>query len=61
MLQQGSIEYAEKIGRAKGMAEGKTEERLENARKMKQLGIAIEIVMQVTGLSREEIERMSEP
>jgi predicted transposase/invertase (TIGR01784 family) len=56
MLQQGSIEYAEKIGRAKGKAKGKAEERLENARKMKQIGVATDIVMQFTGLSREEIE-----
>jgi predicted transposase/invertase (TIGR01784 family) len=56
MLQQGSIEYAEKIGMAKGMAKGKAEERLENARKMKQIGVATDIVMQFTGLSREEIE-----
>ena len=62
MLQQGSIEYAEKTGRAKGLAEGKaegmTKERLENARKMKQIGVATDIIMQVTGLSRAEIENL---
>ncbi len=36
---------------------GRAEERLENARKMKQLGVAVEIIMQVTDLSREEVER----
>lgn len=60
MLQRGSIEYAEKMGRAEGRAEGKAEgraeERKENARKMKQLGVATEIIMQVSGLSREEVE-----
>jgi len=54
MLQRGSIEYAEKLGRA----EGREEERLANAGKMKQLGMAIEIIMQVTGLSREEVEKV---
>ena len=39
-------------GREKGMAEGKSAEKLENARKMKELGIDIETIMQVTGLDR---------
>ena len=46
-------------GMAEGMAEGKAEERLENARKMKQIGVATDIIMQVTGLSREEIENLA--
>ena len=66
MLQRGSIEYAEKMGRAEGRAEGlaegmergKVEERKENARKMKQLGVATEIIVQVSGLSREEVEEV---
>lgn len=41
----------------KGIEKGKAEERLENARKMKQFGVAVEIIMQVTGLSLEEVER----
>jgi predicted transposase/invertase (TIGR01784 family) len=43
-------------GIEKGIEKGRTEERLENVRKMKQLGVAVEIIIQVTGLSREEIE-----
>jgi predicted transposase/invertase (TIGR01784 family) len=43
-------------GIEKGKEAGKAEERRENARKMKQLGIEVEIIMQVTGLSREEVE-----
>ncbi len=38
---------------------GRIEERLENVRKMKQLGVAAEIIMQVTGLSREAMEEIN--
>jgi hypothetical protein len=34
---------------------GMEKERLDNARKMKKLGVASEIIMQVTGLNREAI------
>ena len=39
-------------GRDEGLAEGKSAEKLENARKMKELGIDVETIMQVTGLDR---------
>ena len=39
-------------GREEGLAEGKSAEKLENARKMKELGIDAETIMQVTGLDR---------
>ena len=35
--------------------EGKAEERLNNARKMKEAGIACTLISQITGLSKEEI------
>ena len=41
-----------------GRAEGKAEEKIENARKMKELGAGFEFIAQVTGLSREEIEKL---
>ena len=43
-----TLDYAEKKGRE--------EEKLENARKFKALGVSTEIIMQATGLSSEEIE-----
>ena len=66
MLQRGSIEYAEKIGRAEGKAEGKAEGMAEGmekathevARKLQSADVAVEIIMQVTGLSREEVEQV---
>ena len=59
-----TLDYAEKKGReeglkegiAEGMEKGREEEKLENARKFKALGVSTEIIMQATGLSSEEIE-----
>ena len=42
----------------KGIEKGRGEERLENACAMKKLGIDVEIIMQVTGLNREEVEKL---
>ena len=39
-------------GLAEGREKGKSAEKLENARKMKELGIDAETIMQVTGLDR---------
>lgn len=47
----GAIRTAE----AKGKKEGFNEAKLEDARKMKALGIAVGVISQVTGLSEEEI------
>ncbi|MEI7671333.1 MAG: Rpn family recombination-promoting nuclease/putative transposase [Deltaproteobacteria bacterium] len=44
------------IGTEKGIEIGEKKKNVENARKMKQLGVASEIIMQVTGLNKEEIE-----
>lgn len=45
-------------GREEGREEGKEEERRETARKMKQLGIAAETIVQVSGLSREDVDAL---
>ena len=51
-----------KEGRAEGLAEGLkegiAEEKQRNARNLKALGVAAEIIMQATGLSLEEIENL---
>ena len=41
-----------------GRAEGRAEEKLENARNLKSLGVSTEIIMKATGLSAEEIEKL---
>ena len=45
-------------GRAKGLIEGETRKNLENARKMKVLGIDTKVIGEITGLTAEEIETL---
>ncbi|MCX7950014.1 MAG: hypothetical protein N2509_07865, partial [Treponemataceae bacterium] len=45
-------------GIALGEEKGRIEERRETARRMKQEQVSIDIIMRVTGLSREEIEEL---
>ena len=50
-----TVKTALKKGRAEGRIEGKAEGKAEDARKMKALGLSEDIIMQVTGLTAEEI------
>ena len=43
---------------AEGKNQGKSEERTENARKMKREGIEISMIAKITGLAVEEIEKL---
>ena len=60
------ISTAEKKGRAegleeglnKGKEEGAREANLNNARNLKKLGVAIDVISQATGLAEEEIEKL---
>ena len=45
-------------GREEGREEGVREANLNNARNLKKLGIAIDVISQATGLSKEEIEKL---
>jgi predicted transposase/invertase (TIGR01784 family) len=45
-------------GEARGMAKGRAETNLSNARKMKELGVASDVIAQVTGMSAEEIKKL---
>lgn len=45
-------------GRAEGIMEGIAKEKLENAKKMKDLHLPIETICQITGLSEEEIKKL---
>lgn len=56
MIQNDVLDTAKLEGRIEGRAEGRAEERLQNARSMKSLGVSLEFISQVTGLSIEEIE-----
>ena len=48
----------EAIGLEKGKEAGKLEEKIDNARKMKECGVDIHIISTVTGLSADEIEKL---
>jgi predicted transposase/invertase (TIGR01784 family) len=45
-------------GEAKGKAEGKAEGRTEDARNLKRLGVATDIIVQATGLTKDEVESL---
>ena len=53
-----TIEFAEIKGRAQGMAEGAQNERIAIALKLKQAGVDIVLIVQTTGLSEAEIEKL---
>ena len=52
------VEKGREEGRAEGKAEGKEEQNLENARNLKELGVAIDIIAQATHLSEEQIKAL---
>ena len=52
------LSTAEKKGRAEGRAEGERNEKLRNAKKMKQKGLSSEDIAEITGLTKEEIENL---
>ena len=54
--EEGRAEGIEE-GLNKGLIKGREEEKRENARNLKKLGIAIDVISQATGLSKEEIEK----
>jgi len=54
---EGLVE-GEAKGRAEGLVEGEARKNLENARSMKSLGISVDIIHQVTGLSMDEIAEL---
>ncbi len=45
-------------GKVEGLAEGEAKANLKTALKMKELKVSIDIIMQVTGLTKEEIEKL---
>ena len=53
-----AITGAKQKGVEEGVEKGRSEEKLINARKMKELGSTIEFISQVTGLTAEEIEAL---
>ena len=52
------VEKGLEQGRAEGRVEGRTEEKKDIARKMKTMGVDINVISQATGLTPEEIENL---
>ena len=52
------LEKGRAEGLAEGLAEGRAEAQHEMARKFKSLGVAIETIVEATGLDRETVEAM---
>jgi predicted transposase/invertase (TIGR01784 family) len=52
------LEKGRSEGLAEGLAEGRAEAQHEMARKFKSLGVAIETIIEATGLDRETVEAM---
>ncbi|MBR6104013.1 MAG: hypothetical protein IKP81_03035, partial [Paludibacteraceae bacterium] len=57
-LMDGSFNKGREEGEAIGLEKGKQEEKIDNARKMKECGVGINIISIVTGLSADEIEKL---
>ena len=59
---QEAREQGEEIGRSEGLAEGRSEgeasKALEMAKALKDKGVAIDIIAETSGLSKEEIEKL---
>ena len=52
------LEKGRAEGLAQGLAEGRAEAQHEIVRKLKSLGVAIETIVEATGLDRETVEAM---
>ena len=58
--EKAALEKGREEGLVKGREEGREEARLESARKLKQLGVAAEIIAEATGLSIEEVCKLGD-
>ena len=56
-LEEGRVQGLEE-GRAEGLERGRADERIKNARSMKELGVSSEVISQVTGLNVDEIDAL---
>ena len=54
----GMIQWERAEGMAQGMAQGERMRALEDARRLKALGVALDIIAEGTGLAREEVEEL---
>lgn len=52
------IGYAEQKGLKKGILQGRELEKIENARKLKQIGVAVDDICKALGLSKTDVEKL---
>ncbi len=52
------MDYSKREGIKEGIKKGAKEKNLENAKKMKEKNIPTETIVEITGLTREEIEKL---
>lgn len=57
--EQEGMSKGRTLGRKEGIEEGKKEANLEIARKMKSMGVSIDVIQQATGLTQAEIEGLN--
>ena len=60
-MEQGhakGLEEGLEQGHAKGLEEGRTEEKMKMAKNLKSLGVNVKTIMQASGLTEEQIERL---
>lgn len=55
---KNTLDYAIQIAREEAKSQGKVEGQLEIAGKLKQKGLSVEMIVETTGLTREQIERL---
>ena len=53
-----TAERLRKEGREEGREEGQKEAKLENARRMLEEGLDVKLIRKITGLSRDEVEKL---
>ena len=55
---EAGLKEGHEVGLKEGMEKGVMSERLRNARAMKRMNVPLDTIIQVTGLSKEEIDRL---
>ena len=58
--EKAALERGREEGREEGLVKGREEARLESARRLKQMGVAAEVIAEATGLSIEEICKLGD-
>jgi len=56
-MEKGMAKGVEK-GRAEGIAEGGTNERMKNARSLKDNGVSLDVIVKSLGLTQEEVDKL---